>query len=210
MARELPPQPRSPALSGTYRSRLPLLLLLLAVIALPLLPTPEYWITLANYIGLYAIVALGLVLLTGIGGLTSFGQAAFVGVGAYTTAWLSSRYGVSPWIGLLAGLAVTLAASLCIGAITMRLSGHFLPLGTIAWGLSLFYLFGNLDMLGKYDGLNGISPIVFFIFTLDTGRSMYGLIWAVLLLAVWAVQNLLASRPGRAIRALKGGVTMAE
>ena len=49
----------------------------------------EFTITLANYIGLYSLVALGLVLLTGVGGLTSFGQAAFVGLGAYTTAVLT-------------------------------------------------------------------------------------------------------------------------
>ncbi|HSY29641.1 MAG TPA: metal-dependent hydrolase, partial [Burkholderiaceae bacterium] len=136
-----------------------LLTFILILVALPLLPTPEFWITLANYIGLYAIVALGLVLLTGIGGLTSFGQAAFVGLGAYSTAWLGTQFGVSPWLGLLAGLALTVAAALFLGAITMRLSGHYLPLGTIVWGLSLFYLFGNLDFLGKYDGLNSIAPI---------------------------------------------------
>ena len=58
----------------------------IVLLALPLLPVPEFWITQLNLIGLYAIVALGLVLLTGVGGLTSFGQAAFVGVGAYATA----------------------------------------------------------------------------------------------------------------------------
>ncbi|MGZ9711597.1 branched-chain amino acid ABC transporter ATP-binding protein/permease [Glaciimonas sp. GNP009] len=182
----------------------------LLVALLPVLLTPEYWITLANYIGLYSIVALGLVLLTGVGGLTSFGQAAFVGLGAYTTAYLSTRFGVSPWIGLLVGLIVTMIAAFSIGAITMRLSGHYLPLGTIAWALSLFYLFGNLDFLGKYDGLNGIPSIDLFGMTLDTGRKMYYLIWAMLLLALLGMQNLLHSRLGRAIRALNGGGVMAE
>ena len=50
---------------------------------------PEFHVTLLNYIGLYGLVALGLVLLTGVGGLTSFGQAAFVGIGAYTAATLA-------------------------------------------------------------------------------------------------------------------------
>ncbi|GGC88176.1 branched-chain amino acid ABC transporter ATP-binding protein/permease [Undibacterium terreum] len=186
------------------------LVFLIAVILLPLLPTPEFWITLANYIGLYAIVALGLVLLTGVGGLTSFGQAAFVGLGAYSTAYLSTSFGLSPWLGLLAGLALTMLAAYTIGVITMRLSGHYLPLGTIAWGLSLFFLFGNLEFLGKYDGLNGIPPVDLFGFKLDSGRRMYALIWLMLLLAIIAVQNLLQSRPGRAIRALRGGGVMAE
>ncbi|WP_242490019.1 ABC transporter permease subunit [Noviherbaspirillum cavernae] len=186
------------------------LIFIAAVALLPILPTPEFWITLANYIGLYSIVALGLVLLTGVGGLTSFGQAAFVGLGAYATAYLSTQFGLSPWLGLLVGIVITAGAAFFIGAITMRLSGHFLPLGTIAWGLSLFYLFGNLEFLGKYDGISGIPPISIFDLTLNTGREMYGLIWLVVILAVVAIQNLLNSRPGRAIRALKGGGVMAE
>ncbi|MFZ6773818.1 ABC transporter permease subunit [Undibacterium sp. SXout7W] len=181
-----------------------------AVLLVPVLPVPEFWITLANYIGMYAIVALGLVLLTGVGGLTSFGQAAFVGLGAYSSAYLTTAFGYSPWLGLLVGLLLTMTAAFTIGMITMRLSGHYLPLGTIAWGLSLFFLFGNLEFLGKYDGLNGIPSIAILGYKLDTGRSMYVLIWVILLLSVVAVQNLLQSRPGRAIRALKGGGVMAE
>ncbi|SAL49013.1 ABC transporter-like protein [Caballeronia peredens] len=187
---------------------------LLIIFALPVLPrpvaVPEYWITLLNYIGLYSIVAIGLVLLTGIGGMTSFGQAAFVGVGAYATAFLTTSYGVSPWLALIAGVVLTAFIALLLGLITMRLSGHFLPLGTIAWGLSLFYLFGNMEMLGKYDGINGIPVLNVFGWQLESGRSIYYLIWVVVLLAVISVQNLLNSRPGRAIRALRGGGTMAE
>ncbi|SAL18342.1 ABC transporter-like protein [Caballeronia turbans] len=189
-------------------------LFLVVVFALPVLPrpvaVPEYWITLLNYIGLYSIVAIGLVLLTGIGGMTSFGQAAFVGVGAYATAFLTTRYGVSPWLALIAGVVLTAFIALLLGLITMRLSGHFLPLGTIAWGLSLFYLFGNMELLGKYDGINGIPVLNVFGWELESGRSIYYLIWVVVLLAVISVQNLLNSRPGRAIRALRGGGTMAE
>ncbi|MFA8325376.1 ATP-binding cassette domain-containing protein [Burkholderia ubonensis] len=189
-------------------------LFLVVLFALPVLPgvlrVPEYWITLLNYIGLYAIVAIGLVLLTGVGGMTSFGQAAFVGIGAYATAYLTTRYGVSPWLGLIAGVVLTALVALVLGAVTMRLSGHFLPLGTIAWGLALFYLFGNLELLGKYDGINGIPALNLFGVVLDSGRSLYFLIWAVVLAAIVSVQNLLNSRPGRAIRALRGGDVMAE
>jgi len=189
-------------------------LFLVAMFALPVLPqpihVPEYWVTLLNYIGLYAIVAIGLVLLTGIGGMTSFGQAAFVGVGAYTTAFLTTQYGVSPWLALIAGVVLTALIALMLGAVTMRLSGHFLPLGTIAWGLALFYLFGNLDILGKYDGINGIPVLNVFGINLESGRHIYYLIWIVVLGSVVSVQNLLNSRPGRAIRALRGGGAMAE
>ncbi|NMM03804.1 branched-chain amino acid ABC transporter ATP-binding protein/permease [Paraburkholderia sp. RP-4-7] len=189
-------------------------LFLVVLFALPVLPhpihVPEYWVTLLNYIGLYSIVAIGLVLLTGIGGMTSFGQAAFVGIGAYATAYLTTTYGVSPWLALIAGVVVTALIALMLGLVTMRLSGHFLPLGTIAWGLALFYLFGNLEMLGKYDGINGIPVLNVFGINLESGRHIYYLIWVVVLGAVISVQNLLNSRPGRAIRALRGGGMMAE
>jgi branched-chain amino acid transport system permease protein len=188
----------------------PLVWLGLAALVFGLLPLPAYWITLGNYIGLYAIVALGLVLLTGVGGLTSFGQAAFVGLGAYATAWLSTAHGVSPWLALLVGLAVTAASALFIGAIMLRLSGHYLPLGTIAWGLSLYYLFGYTEFLGKYDGISGIPPLSVFGIGLGSGQSMFFLIWLILLVAIALLRNLLNSRSGRAIRALKGGGLMAE
>lgn len=169
-------------------------LFLVVLFALPVLPhpihVPEYWVTLLNYIGLYSIVAIGLVLLTGIGGMTSFGQAAFVGIGAYATAYLTTKYGVSPWLALIAGVVVTALIALMLGLVTMRLSGHFLPLGTIAWGLALFYLFGNLEMLGKYDGINGIPVLNVFGIDLESGRHIYYLIWVVVLGAVISVQNL--------------------
>ncbi len=183
---------------------------LVVVAALPVLPVPEFWITQANYIGLYTLVALGLVLLTGVAGLTSFGQAAFVGIGAYTAAYLTLTHGVSPWLTVFIGLAVTGAAALLLAWVTLRMSGHFLPLATIAWGLSLFYLLGNIDALGKYDGLLGIPALELFGLTLNTGRSFYVLLWVLVVLATLAVTHLLDSRTGRALRAVKGGTTMAE
>jgi len=180
------------------------------LVLLPQLPVPEFWITQLNYIGLYALVVIGLVLLTGIAGLTSFGQAAFVGIGAYSSAWLTLNLGWSPWLSVFGGLVLTALAALLLGWITLRMSGHYLPLATIAWCLSLYYLFGNLEALGRYDGLLGIAPISFFGVPLNTGRSFFYLLWALVLLAALAATHLLDSRSGRALRALKGGSTMPE
>jgi branched-chain amino acid transport system permease protein len=179
---------------------------------------PEFHITLLNYIGLYALVALGLVLLTGVGGLTSFGQAAFVGLGAYTTAYLTTSEGLpamlawfaSPWLALVASLLVTTSVAALLGLLTLRLSGHYLPLGTIAWGMSLYFLFGNVSFLGGHTGMSGIPALGVFGFELKDGRDFYYVIWVALLGAIWLTQNLLDSREGRAIRALKGGSVMAE
>ena len=186
----------------------------LAVALLPWLPVPDFWISQLNYIGLFALVALGLVLLTGVGGLTSFGQAAFAGIGAYATAWLSTKAGISPWWGLAVGLLITLGVALVLGWVTLRMSGHYLPLATIAWSLALYYTMGNLDALGKYDGLLGVPPLTLFGLSLKDERRMFLLIWAIGLAAAWAVTCLLDSRPGRIMRALNinrgGGSTMPE
>ena len=190
--------------------RIALAVFVLLLAALPLAPVPEFWITQANYIGLYTLVVIGLVLLTGVAGLTSFGQAAFVGMGAYTAAYLTLTHGVSPWLTVWIGLVVTGVAALVLAWITLRMSGHYLPLATIAWGLSLFYLLGNLDFLGKYDGLLGIPALNFFGQSLGTGRTFFYLLWIIVVLAAIAVTHLLDSRTGRAMRAVKGGTTMAE
>ncbi|QDX16483.1 hypothetical protein C6W84_16903 (plasmid) [Acinetobacter baumannii] len=86
---------------------------------------PDYQVTLLNYIGLNALVVLGLVLLTGVGGMTSFGQAALVGIGAYTTAyitateqlpsWLAWTHG-SPWAALILGVIITIISAIIVGA----------------------------------------------------------------------------------------------
>ena len=184
--------------------------LMLAVPLVPLLPISDFLIAQFNYVGLYALVALGLVLLTGIGGLTSFGQAAFVGIGAYSTAWLTLNAGWSPWLTLFVGLGLTAACATLVGIITLRMSGHYLPLATIAWGLALYYLMGNLEALGKYDGLIGIASLSLMGQDIGQGRLFFVLCWAIVVGGALALLNLLDSRPGRAIRSLKGGTQMAE
>lgn len=179
-------------------------------IIVPWLPVSEFWITLGNYIGISALVAIGLVLLTGAAGITSFGQAAFVGLGAYTTAYLTTVHGASAWLGLAAGLCLTGVTAVVLGELTMRLSGHFLPLGTLAWGLALYFLAGNLDFLGGYDGMTGIPPIHLGPVALDKGRRIFWLIWAVVLIAIIITGNLMRSRSGRALRALKESGALAE
>ncbi len=190
------------------------LALFAAVPLIAWLPLPDFWIFQLNYIGLYALTCLGLVLLTGVSGLTSFGQAAFVGMGAYTTAWLTLNLGMSPWMTLFVGLALTGVSALVVGLITLRMSGHYLPLATISWGLALYYLMGNLDALGKYDGLLGLKSLSIpgpeGDFDLGQGRAFFVLTWLILMVAAMGFTHLLDSRAGRAIRSLKNGTQMAE
>ena len=182
------------------------------IVVLALLPVvlSPFSITLLNFIGIYALAVLGLVLLTGIGGMLSFGQAAFVGIAAYATAWVTVKQGYSPWLGLALSLVLTAAIAAILGGVTLRLGGHFLSLSTIAWGLAIYFLFGNLPMLGQFNGISDIPPISIAGISLAASQSIYYLIWAFLIVALALAANLLGSREGRAIRALRGGRIMVE
>jgi branched-chain amino acid transport system permease protein len=183
-----------------------------AILLLALAPflLSSFSITLLNYIGIYALAALGLVLLTGIGGMLSFGQAAFVGIAAYATAWLTVKEDCSPWLGLVLALLLTGGVAAILGAVTLRLGGHFLALSTIAWGLAIYFLFGNLAIVGQFNGISDVPPISIGGFALVSSVRIYYLIWTVLVAALLLAANLLGSRQGRAIRALRGGRIMVE
>ncbi len=188
------------------------LLPILAVAAILLAPliASEYALTILTYIGLSSIVALSLVLLTGKGGLSSFGQAAYVGIGAYITAWFTLRTSLSPW-QTLPLIIVVVAAGAWFGAqITVRLSGHYLPLATIAFAVAMYFVFGGSDFIGSMTGLSDLPRLSILGHELHTAAQSYLLVWLVLLVFMWGIANILDSRVGRAIRALRGGVLMAE
>jgi len=183
-----------------------------AVVCLALAPfvLSPFSITLMNYIGIYSLVAIGLALLTGVGGIVSFGQAAFVGVAAYATAWASALNGHSPWLGLMFGVVLTCAVAAALGVVTLRLQGHFLSLSTVAWGLAIGFLFGNIEGLGRFNGISSIPPISFGPFALVSSAQIYFLIWGIVAAVLFLGYNLLDSRLGRAMRALRGGNTLVE
>jgi branched-chain amino acid transport system permease protein len=177
-----------------------------------LIPTfaNDFYLNLLNYIGINTLVALGLVLLTGAGGLTSFGQSAFMGLGAYATAVISTNFGLSPWLGLPVALLLSGVVALGLGFITLHLSGHYLALLTLAWGMIIFLLFGNIEFLGGHSGINGIPPLTFFGLSLSSNGRYYYLIWCFVALSLLGATLLLGSREGRAIRALRGGKGLVE
>ena len=201
---------RVPATAPRARTRVGATVLAAVIVVIAIAPafTSAFTVTLLNDIGVGALVALGLVLLTGVGGATSFGQAAFVGIAAYATAWLTTAQGASPWLGLLFALLLTGGSALVIGLVTLRLGGHFLPLSTIAWGLSIAMLFGNLEALGRHTGISGIPALQFGPWSLADPRGIYYLIWLTLGLATLFAWNLMRSRSGRAMRSLRGGETL--
>jgi branched-chain amino acid transport system permease protein len=190
---------------GVPAHRIPALVVGAVIVLSPWI-MPVWVVTLLGYIGLNAIVCLGLVLLTGMVGITSFGQAAFVGLGAYVSALCVLGFGVSPWLTLPAALAASGLAGALIGWLTIRLSGHYLVLGTMAWGLGLFYLFGNLQGLGGFNGIAGVPRLEAAGLSLVEPAPFMLLVWAVLAVLLAGTTILINSRAGRAIRALRDPV----
>src|SRR5690606_18460653 len=107
---------------------------------------------------------------------------------AYTSAYLTTRYALSPWLTLVIGVAFTCAVALCLGFITLRMRGHYLPLATIAWGISLYYVFGNLEGLGGHTGLSGIPALSIGELELKDERRYFYLIWLLVLAALWTTR----------------------
>src|SRR5690606_17575490 len=187
-----------------------LALFLATLVALPF-TAGAFELRLANVIGMNALVALGLVLLTGYAGLASLGQAAFVGSGAYTAAVLASRYGLDPWLSIVAGMAFSVLLAWLIGLVTLRLKGHFLALATLAWGLVITGVLRNwLSVTGGNTGFgsatgNRIPPLAILGHEIRGDRDYFFLVWGCVLLALWLLTNLMRSRTGRAIKSLRTG-----
>ncbi len=180
------------------------------LLVLPLLPVPQYLVNIAILAGIASLVAIGLVVLTGVGGMTSFAQAVFVGFGAYTTAWLTTAQGWTPLATLLPALAITALGALVVGAVTVRLSGHFLALGTVAWAISFYYLFGSMPALGMHTGIYAIPPVALGGLDFTEPRRFWVLVWLCVAGCAWLTLNLLDSRAGRAVRSLRGSGDVAR
>ena len=185
---------------------------LVAILAIGVAPLvlSSFTVSLLNYVGIYALVAIGLALLTGVAGIVSFGQAAFVGIAAYSTAWATALNGWSPWAGLALAIVTTCAVAAVLGAATLRLGGHFLSLSTLAWGLAIGFLFGNVEGLGNFSGISDIPPIRIGALALTQNGQIYYLVWAIVVASLLLLYNLMDSRWGRALRALRGGNVLVE
>ncbi|KQZ46659.1 hypothetical protein ASD54_21855 [Rhizobium sp. Root149] len=182
---------------------------IILMLILPLILT-SFSISMLNLVGIYAISTLGLILLTGSGGITSFAQAAFAGIGAYCSAYLSLRMGLDPWIGLVAAMVVVAVCALVMGGITLHLGGHYLPITTLAWAVAIYMLLGTITPLGAHSGVGDLPSIAVFGYELARPEQAYYLVWGILVLALIGSANLLSSRLGRAIGALRGGALLAE
>src|ERR1700685_2269312 len=171
---------------------------------------PQYDVTLLVTVGFTALAAMGLTLLL-IAGQVSLGQAAFMAIGAYMAAILARDHGVPSIFALLTGVAAPALAGIVVGSITLRLKGHFLPLATLAIGIATSAAIVAAGTLtGGASGLGQIPPLALGSFELVNERAFAIVVWSIVAVAGGGFSQLLHSRTGRAIAALKTNVEMAE
>ncbi|MEE6257674.1 branched-chain amino acid ABC transporter permease [Plantactinospora sonchi] len=165
---------------------------------------------LAIYIllGLAAMVTVGLSLLMGYAGQVSLGQASFYAIGGYT-AGLLSVHSLPPLVGLLAAPLVSAAFATVVGVPLLRLRGHHLAFATLAMQLILLSLLSQADWAGGAIGLQGIPRLSVGGHEFADDTSYAYLVWAAVALTLLVARNVVASRPGRALRALATSETAA-
>ncbi|SFC39362.1 branched-chain amino acid transport system permease protein [Polaromonas sp. OV174] len=185
----------------------------LAVAAALLLLFPfmasDYWLYLACLVSINVASATGLNILTGYTGLVSLGQAAFMGLGAYTVAVLEIRYGTPFLLNILAGGFVAMLGGLIVGIPSLRVKGLYLAIATIAASFIAHFLFANFTFTGGTAGLT-LPPARFWGTALDTSFRLYWVIVPVTVLMVLGAANLFRTRVGRAFIAIRDRDISAE
>lgn len=176
-----------------------------AVLALPLLTSDRYLLKVLTYVGLNAIIVTGLALLFGYAGQISLGHAAFFGIGAYASGYVTTRLGWPFLAGLLLAVTMSAAGGLLLALPSLRLKGHYLAMATLGFSEIASILFVEAKPItGGNDGLSGIPYASVAGFRFATPAANYWLVWGVAIAAVIAVSGVVRSRPGRAMAALHG------
>ncbi len=161
-----------------------------------------YLVSLLNSAAITVIVVLGLQMVSGYCGQISFGQAAFMAVGGYASAILTTNAGLSFWVAMpLAGI-ITGVFGVIGGAPSMRIKGFYLAVATIAIHFVTMWLLLHLAITGKTHGLN-VEPPRIGSFYFDTDERMFYIIIPVLILMTYGARNIVRTRVGRAFVAVR-------
>jgi len=172
-------------------------------VALPFVAT-RHVVDLLVFAGLYTIAGLGVAFLLGQCGIVSLAQSVFYGIGAYCAAWFCVQKGLPSPVGMAAGIVLSTSIAALVGWPILRLSGYFLALATLALGIIGQVLFLEWDgITGGTLGIGGIPRIAPFGFAFDTPLRFYFLVWPIALLLLALHHNLLHSRNGLALRAMR-------
>ncbi len=178
--------------------------LIAVVLLLPRFITSSYWLNLINLAISFSIACLGLNIVLGYTGQLSLAQAAFWGVGAYTSAILTTQLGLPVWAGMVAAFFVAALCGVLLGIPTLKLSGHYLAMATIGFGIIVqLILVNEIWLTNGSDGITKIpSPSIGSLELKDPAAFFY--VAAVsLILLTWGAIHIKNSRVGRAFMAIR-------
>jgi branched-chain amino acid transport system permease protein len=188
-----------------------ILVMAVVLLALPRVIRADYVLRLAAIIGINTIIVLGLNLLMGYAGQVSLGQAAFVGIGAYASAILTVKAGLSPWLALGAAVALGAVTAAIVGVPLLKLRGHYLAMGTLGFGMIVHILLVQWEKLTDGTiGIMSIPPLSVAGLALDSAPGIYYLVAGCVIAAIVLTENIIDSRVGRAMRAVHGSEVAAE
>lgn len=180
--------------------------LFLAIILLtPFIIRNDYYIGILVFAAFNCLACIGLCLLMGYAGQISLGHAAFVGIGAYTSGYLTVRMGWSPWIAMGCGVLISVVIALIIGIPALRLKGHYLAMATLGFGSILHIVaVAAVNVTGGPAGLNDIPQLNLFGIALNDDFRFYFFSWSIVAVGLYLALNLIQSRVGRGLMAIHG------
>ncbi len=197
-------------MNTTSTSRLLLGVAAIAWVAVGLLGDRQV-LDLTNFAAISAIAGLGVGMLLGQCGIVNLAQGLFYGIGAYSSAYLTVNFGAPAIAGIACGLAISMALALALGWPVLKLSGFFLALATLAISAIGTVMFFEWDAItGGTLGIGGIPKLSIFGLPLDTPQRFYWLIWPVAFAIMALCANLVDSRPGLALRAMRDAPAAAQ
>jgi branched-chain amino acid transport system permease protein len=163
------------------------------------------------FVGINAIIVMGLSLLMGYAGQISLGHAAFFGIGAYCSGVLTVKLGFSIFTAFFCGIFLSIVMAMTIAIPTLKLKGHYLAVATLGFGEIIYVIFNELlEITGGPSGLSGIPSIHFFGYAFKGGWRYFYLVWTVAILLLIFSLNIIHSRIGRALRAVHGSEVAAQ
>lgn len=163
----------------------------------------EYLISVAIFVGIWVILAVSLNILTGYAGQVSLGQAAFFGIGAYTSAILSLKYGFPFWADFLGAIVVTGLVGMVLGLPSLRVRHDFLVLATMGINFVVVAVFKYVEFFGGAMGLVNIPAPSILGYSFRGGTPYLLLVWAFALFTCWVSWYVSKTWTGLAFHALR-------
>lgn len=171
----------------------------------------DYYLSIMIFVGINAIIVMGLSLLMGYAGQISLGHAAFFGIGAYCSGVLTVKLGFSTGAAFVCGIFLSMVMAMAIAIPTLKLKGHYLAVATLGFGEIIYVIFNELlEITGGPSGLSGIPSIHFFGYVFREGWRYFYLVWSVAIFLLIFSLNIIHSRIGRALRAVHGSEVAAQ